>query len=363
MKKLFSLALTAAMVLTLAVPALAATPGMGNFRKSETYTGFSDVPAGHWAAGVVQTCCEYALMNGNPDGTFNLTGSLTVAEALTMAARVHAIYTTGETFTAAGEPWYQPYVDDCVAAGIITADEFSDYTTRATRAQMAGIFARALPAGELTVINTGAAPDVTDATPYAAQIRSLYAAGVLTGSDIYGTFLPGDTITRAEAAAIIARIAIPAERKSVTLMRDVQLTPAGTAAIPEDFADISAQAGMTGWGSDAGLFVYQSDTDANAYRGLTITLMPAETVHELLLETFGTAVSGLKTGTVKFGNLPAYRISFTYTGSGSSLPAVAYLYIDGDTLTMAVMAALDSGILTAMANNYRLNGSAASPQL
>ena len=47
----------------------------------------------------------------------------------------------------------------------------------------------------------------------------------------------------------------------------------------------------------------------------------------------------------------------------SSLPAVAYLYIDGDTLTMAVMAALDSGILTAMANNYRLNGSAASPQL
>ena len=30
---------------------------------------------------------------------------------------------------------------------------------------------------------------------------------------------------------------------------------------------------------------------------------------------------------------------------------------------MAVMAALDSGILTAMANNYRLNGSAASPQL
>ena len=30
---------------------------------------------------------------------------------------------------------------------------------------------------------------------------------------------------------------------------------------------------------------------------------------------------------------------------------------------MAVMAALDSGILTAMANNYRLNGYAASPQL
>ena len=191
----------------------------------------------------------------------------------------------------------------------------------------------------------------------------MYAAGVLTGSDSYGTFLPGDSIPRAVAAAIIARIAIPAERKSVTLMRDVQLTPAGTAAIPEDFADISAQAGMTGWGSETGLFLYVTDTDANAYRGLTIEIMPAETVHELLLETFGTAVSGLKTGTVKFGNLPAYRISFTYTGSGSSLPAVAYLYIDGDTLTMAVMAALDSGLLTAMANNYRLNGSAASPQL
>ena len=63
------------------------------------------------------------------------------------------------------------------------------------------------------------------------------------------------------------------------------------------------------------------------------------------------------TGGGRIGNISCI------TGSGSSLPAAAYLYIDGDTLTMAVMAALDSGILTAMANNYRLNGSAASPQL
>ena len=47
-------------------------------------------------------------------------------------------------------------------------------------------------------------PDAAE--PY---VLELYRAGVLTGSDEYGTFLPYSTLTRAEAAAICARILRP----------------------------------------------------------------------------------------------------------------------------------------------------------
>ena len=47
-------------------------------------------------------------------------------------------------------------------------------------------------------------------------IYTLYNAGILTGSDAYGTFHPDDGITRAEVAAIMARIIDPAQRKTFT---------------------------------------------------------------------------------------------------------------------------------------------------
>ena len=88
MKRFLAMMLTLMLIIScLAVPALAATPGMDNFRKSEPYTGFSDVPAGHWAAGVVQTCCEYALMNGNPDGSLDPNGTASRAHVAAMVAR------------------------------------------------------------------------------------------------------------------------------------------------------------------------------------------------------------------------------------------------------------------------------------
>lgn len=48
-------------------------------------------------------------------------------------------------------------------------------------------------------------------------IYTLYNAGILTGSDAYGTFHPDDGITRAEVAAIMARIIDPSQRKTFTL--------------------------------------------------------------------------------------------------------------------------------------------------
>ena len=52
----------------------------------------------------------------------------------------------------------------------------------------------------------GLPPDVNDDQTYAKEIRLLYQAGILQGSDAEGNFHPGDRITRAEATAILNRL-------------------------------------------------------------------------------------------------------------------------------------------------------------
>ena len=52
----------------------------------------------------------------------------------------------------------------------------------------------------------GLPPDVNDNQTYAKEIRLLYQAGILQGSDAEGNFHPGDRITRAEATAILNRL-------------------------------------------------------------------------------------------------------------------------------------------------------------
>jgi hypothetical protein len=77
---------------------------------------------------------------------------------------------------------------------------------------MAYIFAHALPESELVARSTLIPPDVTETDEYAAEIRMLYAAGVLCGNDEAGTFTGEREVTRAEAAAIITRMAQPSVR-------------------------------------------------------------------------------------------------------------------------------------------------------
>ena len=110
---------------------------------------------------------------------------------------------------------YQVYVDYAITNGIIAANDFTDYTKAATRAEMAYIFSKALPDTEFASQNTvNSLPDVTSGTPYRDAIFTLYKAGVVAGSDETGTFNPGNNITRAEAAAIISRVILPATRFS-----------------------------------------------------------------------------------------------------------------------------------------------------
>lgn len=182
---------------------------------------FTDVPAGQWYTDSVKQAFELGLMVGESDSTFKPQDNVTVAQAITMAARVHSIYTTGaESFQPSGI-WYQVYLDYAFQNGIISYAYYnSDVTQTATRAQFAEIFANALPAEALSPINKvteGAIPDVPASAFYASHVYKLYRAGILSGSDVNGTFSPDSYITRQEAAAIVSRMAESSSRVKFTL--------------------------------------------------------------------------------------------------------------------------------------------------
>ena len=186
---------------------------------------FSDVSEDAWYGlnqqKVIANAYEYGLMQGSGTG-FNPRGNMTLAEAITVAARVRNIYDGGDGEFTQGIPWYQVYVDYAIENDIIAANDFTGYNEAATRAEMAYIFSRALPESEFQKQNTvNALPDVSAGsdpasgqavTAYSDSIIMLYEAGVVGGDEGTHAFRPGDNISRAEAAAVISRVILPSTR-------------------------------------------------------------------------------------------------------------------------------------------------------
>ena len=178
------------------------------FTASRTYAdAFTDVPASAWFYAYVKTAYEYALANGTGKTTFTPDGTFTVAQALTAAANIHKAYTGSTIDTAGAANWYDPYVNYCVANGIVKAGQFADYNKNITRGDMAVVFASILPAEAYTAVRDGACPDVTDAMPCAAAVQKLYRAGIVGGDAGTGNYRPSDEIARSEACVIFTRIA------------------------------------------------------------------------------------------------------------------------------------------------------------
>lgn len=203
----------------------AAAPALSNFTGASVYTPgqFTDVNEAAWYGsrqqGVVRTVCELGLMEGFGGGEFRPAASLTVAQAVALAVRINDIYNGGTGKFTQGDPWYDVYFQYAQQSGMLWPDDFADgRDLPATRSQMAYIFSKALPAAELTAINSVTSlPDVDSSTPYSDSIFELYNAGVLTGSDDYGSFQPYALIDRAAAAAIAARLVRPAQRQTLSL--------------------------------------------------------------------------------------------------------------------------------------------------
>ena len=81
----------------LPTPVLAAEDSTENFIRINTYSGqFSDLAADSTFYANVSALYEYGLSVGKPDGTYGLTDSLTVGQAVIFAARIRSLYRTGD---------------------------------------------------------------------------------------------------------------------------------------------------------------------------------------------------------------------------------------------------------------------------
>lgn len=219
MKKRF-LPLLLSLTLTLsALPVRAA--GEDLFPAVNTYPGYADVKEGDWFYDNAKLCYEIGLMNGTDHG-FAPHEILPVSQVLVIAARLRIAF-TGEAEPSRGEshtPWYAPY--QTYWENILRSKgEQPQYNGSyflpelpATRAFFLSLLALAIEGheGDFPAINTVTAlPDTDDPT-----VLFFYNMGLLTGVDEYGTFDPDKTLTRAEAAAMISRLARPQLRQTFT---------------------------------------------------------------------------------------------------------------------------------------------------
>lgn len=183
---------------------------------------FSDVSTSDWYYESVRAVYELGLINGQgSDSLFAPEGEMTVAEALTMAARLRSLYELGDCEAGpasySGGVWYMPYVSYLCALGAIGTEFENCYEQKTTRAQMAHILANALPEQLFSPINEEAVEgcyasrfyirDVRAGTPYQQDILTLYKWGILSGMDRKGSFHPEETIPRCQVAGMVARLA------------------------------------------------------------------------------------------------------------------------------------------------------------
>ena len=191
------------------VPYALGATSLSNFAAIQKYNGeFTDIAPSAWYFPGIRGVYEYGIMDGKGDGVFDPSGTLTIAETIKIAATLHKCYHTGSMDFKSDTPWYSPYVEYSLENGI-PAGAYRNMNSAATRSDFATLITAAMPDEAITPFNRvedGAIPDVFESYSYGQAVYKLYRAGVLTGSDSSGTFFPGRTLTRAEAASIIIRI-------------------------------------------------------------------------------------------------------------------------------------------------------------
>ena len=208
-------------IITLSANADGKQETVSYFAETRAYTDglFTDMTKDDWYYDSVAKAYSLGFMNGIGEGLFSPEGNMTVAEAVTIAARMHSIYRkNGAEFKANGE-WYAPYLEYAASNGLLEGVSTDNPDANILRAEMATLFDGLLPDSYMTSINTvGFVPDVPVDAAYREAVLALYNTGILMGSDAYGSFYPESEITRAEAAAIINRMALPDMRVKGSLL-------------------------------------------------------------------------------------------------------------------------------------------------
>ena len=181
---------------------------------------FYDVDSNDWFYEPVKSAWQNDLIDGVTARYYMPDNTLTVAQAVKLAAALHQKQSVGfVTLQNGGAHWYDNYVNYAVANSLIEAayQSKSAETMNAavTRAEFVHILSKLLNAGTINTVNS--IPDVKAGDAYADEIFAFYRAGILTGSDRLGTFHPTSSLKRSEAAAILVRLYDATQRQYITL--------------------------------------------------------------------------------------------------------------------------------------------------
>ena len=238
-KKLKRAALLAAcaLVLTLALPASAAG------------AGYTDVPSGAWYAEAAAYCLNRGLMNGTGGGRFSPSQPMTrgmLATVLYRLAGSPAPSGEGDPFPdVPADSWYGSAVAWTSHVGVIEGYPSGLFLPDepATREQLAVVFWRYR--GSPTAAADDFA-DEADIAPYAADaVDWARATGLMQGQPD-SCFAPGEILTRAEMAQVLANYDAPRRATQVSAM-DIMCQPCGIAAMADGSLLVTDQYNKVIW--------------------------------------------------------------------------------------------------------------------
>lgn len=219
-KRILSLILALAMCLPMVptVPALAAG--------EDTQPVFSDVPTTHWAYDVIMEMVRVGVVNGIGGGKFAPSEPVSPAMFITLIGRVLFPDITKEE----GADWYKPFVTALRKDGLLEGTTITDDTIEGeiSRYDMAVILVRSSKILGIPAIKANRS-QVTDystiPSQYTDAVLVAYGSGLL-GGDQNGRFNGSDSMTRAEAAAVMSRlITLEKEAKSREPAQENPLPP------------------------------------------------------------------------------------------------------------------------------------------
>lgn len=246
----------------------------------KTYSGTLTDAEGAWCEDAIQTVYETGLMEGKTTDRFDITAPLTHAQIVVVCARLRSLLTGGGGTLPRQEnqPWYQSAYESLWAAmenhELFIPDylvkEYGHYQNMANQPCTRGAFVRTLSYAMLdtgvslpAINNVTVLPDVRPETYFGnitEAVFDFYNAGILTGTDAYGTFDEYGTLNRGQAAAMLARLADPTQRKTLDLKpfdfcrEVVQLEPATVLAVIDGVEITADQAAL--------IMAYNSQKDA-----------------------------------------------------------------------------------------------------
>lgn len=213
-KRMISLILSLTLLLSLSVPTFAAAP--------TTQPHFTDVPTSHWAYTQIERAYSDGVIAGtagnaaNYTGVFSPSGTLTEAQFVTIMTRAffNDELEAAKKVVGSNAKWYAAAQKVAEDKHLLTFVQ-GKMDAPITRYDMAAIMTNIMSAKEFP-----SRPDVTEIeetynkiadfksipNSYQVSVASVFAMGLIAGTDSKGTFAGSSYMNRAQAAVVYGRM-------------------------------------------------------------------------------------------------------------------------------------------------------------